>query len=353
MEYATRLSALAARLQKDLVVIMRVYIEKPRTTVGWKGYVHDPDLTQSVASQALDRGLYASRKIMLSVASLGLPVATEMLSPLIVPFLDDLVSLGVIGARTTESQTHRELASDVAFPVGFKNGTDGGLRVAFDAIKAAARPHSLLGVNDGGSLLQRVSTGNKNTFVVLRGGKDGPNYSPEHVQKTRAQMMDAALPPAIMVDCSHGNSNKDYRNQAIVARSVGDQILAGAEITGVMIESNINGGESFTESQRRACPRQLRTKTDQAQIAGRQDIPIDGKECLKYGVSVTDGCVSWEETEDILEKLAAAVRGRRLLRAKPAGFMAVDLGRQSFTDVGNVRDSFRSRRLSAQTRVMG
>lgn len=244
MDYATRLSTLSVRLQRDLVVVMRVYIEKPRTTVGWKGLVHDPDLTQAMASQALDRGLYLSRVIMLSVASLGLPVATEMLSPLVMPFLEDAVSLGIIGARTTESQTHRELASDMPFSVGFKNGTDGCLRVAFDAMKAAARPHSLLTVDEHGSLLQHVSVGNKSTFVVLRGGTHGTNYSPEHVEKATSAMVDAALQPAIMVDCSHGNSNKDYRNQAIVAGCVGDQIAAGADIAGVMIESNIHGGQS-------------------------------------------------------------------------------------------------------------
>ncbi|ROV97533.1 hypothetical protein VSDG_04523 [Cytospora chrysosperma] len=284
LDYAERLSALSSRLRGDLVVIMRVYVEKPRTTVGWKGLVHDPDLTQAQAS-CLDRGLHVSRSVMARVAALGLPVATEMLSPLVVPFVDDVVSLGVIGARTTESQTHRELASDVPFPVGFKNGTDGGLAVALDAIQAAGSPHTLLAVDEHGSLVQRLSAGNENTFVVLRGGKSGPNYGPEHVRQAEAAMRKAGRRPALVVDASHGNSNKDYRNQAKVAASVGEQIVAGAEIAGIMIESNIQ--------------------------AGRQDIPECGMAGLEYGVSVTDGCVGWQETQDVLENLAAAVRARR------------------------------------------
>lgn len=221
---------------------MRVYVEKPRTTIGWKGLVHDPDLTQSQASR-LDKGLHASRSIMASVASLGLPVATEMLSPLVVPFVDDVVSLGVVGARTTESQTHRELASDVPFPVGFKNGTDGGLGVALDAMRAAATPHTLLGVDEHGALVQRLSASNQDTFIVLRGGKSGPNYGPEHVRRAEAAMKQAGRRPVLVVDASHGNSNKDYRNQAKVAACVGEQIAAGAEIAGIMIESNIQAGE--------------------------------------------------------------------------------------------------------------
>lgn len=222
---------------------MRVYVEKPRTTVGWKGLVHDPELTQSPRSARLDRGLHASRSVMARVAALGLPVATEVLSPLVVPFVDDVVSLGVVGARTTESQTHRELASDVPFPVGFKNGTDGGLAVALDAIEAAGTPHTLLAVDEHGALVQRLSAGNDATFVVLRGGKSGPNYGPEHVRRAEAAMRQAGRRPALVVDASHGNSNKDYRNQAKVAASVGEQVAAGAEIAGIMIESNIHAGE--------------------------------------------------------------------------------------------------------------
>ncbi|KAI0482050.1 putative phospho-2-dehydro-3-deoxyheptonate aldolase [Xylariaceae sp. FL0804] len=292
IDYAERLARLSARLRRDLVVVMRVYVEKPRTTVGWKGLVHDPTLLQEQEEDRehqqppqLGRGLRAARAVMRRVAELGLPVATELLSPLAAPFLDDAVALGVVGARTTESQTHRELASDVPFPVGFKNGTDGGVGAALDAVVAAARPHAVLAADAEGRLEQRRTAGNPATFVVLRGGRAGPNFAPEHVraaeQAVRARGRDARL----VVDCSHGNSAKDYRNQARVAASVGEQIARGSAIAGVMIESHIN--------------------------AGRQDIPANGLAGLRYGVSVTDGCVGWEETEEMLEKLAAAVRARR------------------------------------------
>ncbi|KAK4143698.1 uncharacterized protein C8A04DRAFT_28691 [Dichotomopilus funicola] len=284
MDYATRLATAAEKHADELLVAMRVYIEKPRTTVGWKGLVHDPDLTQSQDSD-LQKGLQVSRDIMLRVAELGLPVVTEMLSPLVIPFLDDVLSLGVIGARTTESQTHRELASDVPFPVGFKNGTDGSLGVAIDAIKASERQHTLLSVAEDGGLVQRVSQGNPDTFVVLRGGKAGPNYSPEHVKQAEEAMAKAGRPVRLVVDCSHGNSSKDYRNQGKVAASVAQQFADGAPIAGLMIESNIR--------------------------PGRQDIPACGLSGLEYGVSVTDGCVGWEETETILEQLANSVKTRR------------------------------------------
>lgn len=246
-EYAQRLAALSSRLEHDLLVVMRVYVEKPRTTVGWKGLVHDPDMAQlgpqAESCGSIARGLSASRNIMGRVASLGLPVATELLSPLVVPFVDDLLALGVIGARTTESQTHRELSSEVPFPVGFKNGTDGSLGVALDAMRAAAAPHTLLGIDGRGALVERRTPGNPDTFVVLRGGKAGPNFAAEHVRRAEDAITGIGRRPAVVVDCSHGNSNKDYRNQAKVAACVGEQIADGSNISGVMIESNIRAGE--------------------------------------------------------------------------------------------------------------
>lgn len=220
---------------------MRVYIEKPRTTVGWKGLVHDPDLTQSTESNLI-KGILLSRHIMLSVAKTGLPIVTEILSPLLAPFIQDVLSIGVVGARTTESQTHRELSSDMSMPMGFKNGTDGTLKVAIDAMTAASRPHTILGVDDSGHLVPRVSSGNADTFVILRGGSCGPNYSSEHVRDAEVALRKSGKDARVVIDCSHGNSSKDYRNQGKVAASIAAQVSAGSNITGVMIESNINEG---------------------------------------------------------------------------------------------------------------
>lgn len=242
MEYATRLKAAANAHRAELLIAMRVYVEKPRTTVGWKGLLHDPDLTQLPISN-LDKGLHASRDIMLQVSELGLPVVTEILTPFAVPFFEDLLSCGIIGARTTESQTHRELSSDTSVAIGFKNGTDGTLGSALDAMKSASHPHTLLAVDENGSLEQRVSAGNAQTFAVLRGGKAGPNFSAEHVKEAEKAMAKAGQPVRIVVDCSHGNSMKDYRKQPLVAATVAEQVAEGSSIRGVMIESNINAGE--------------------------------------------------------------------------------------------------------------
>lgn len=292
LEYASLLAQAAERHRRELVIVMRVYIEKPRSTVGWKGLIHDPDYAQDLGhsnkttTPDLTKGVSTARKVMLEVAKMGLPVATELLNPLLVYFLDDIVSLGVIGARTTESQTHREMASDMPMPMGIKNGTDGSLKVAIDAMKAASRPHTVVGVDEDASLAYHISRGNPDTFVILRGGSKGPNYSPEHIRAAEAELINAGKKAALVVDCSHGNSSKDYRNQGSVAACLADQIAVGAPIMGVMIESNIN--------------------------EGRQDVPEKGsKACLKYGVSITDGCVGWNETESILENLAAAVRQRQ------------------------------------------
>lgn len=291
MDYARRLAAAAEKHKRELLVAMRVYIEKPRTTVGWKGLVHDPDLSQSQDSD-IAKGLRASRDIMVRVAELGLPVVTEMLSPLVIPFLDDVLALGVIGARTTESQTHRELASDVPFAVGFKNGTDGSLGVAIDAIKASERPHTLLGVCPDGGLVQRMSRGNPDTFVVLRGGKHGPNYSPEHVRQAQDAMAKAGKPVRLVVDCSHGNSSKDYRNQGKVSSSVGQQVAAGAPIAGVMIESNIRPGESpfaISENLRDPPPADMRTCTK----AGRTSPPAG---CPVWNTASASRMAAWAGT---------------------------------------------------------
>jgi 3-deoxy-7-phosphoheptulonate synthase len=286
IDYATRLAAFAKKHERQLLVVMRVYVEKPRTTVGWKGLVHHADYAQTLGTSSPDlcSGVLASRSIMLKVAEMGLPVATEMLNPLLVPFFQDIVSLGVIGARTTESQTHREMSSDMPMPMGFKNGTDGGLRVALDAMTSASRSHTVVGVDDDGKLAFRMSRGNPDTFVILRGGSKGPNFASEHIQATERELLKAGKPPGIVVDCSHGNSMKDYRNQGMVCDNLAAQLVNGASIVGVMIESNIN--------------------------QGRQDVP-KGCTSLQYGVSITDACVGWFETEQILTRLATAVKTRQ------------------------------------------
>lgn len=249
LEYASLLSKAAERYERELLIVMRVYIEKPRSTVGWKGLIHDPDHAQDLGGANpstipdLLKGVSTARKIMLDVAKKGLPVATELLNPLLVYFFDDIVCLGVIGARTTESQTHREMASDMPMPIGIKNGTDGGLKVAIDAMKAVSRSHTVISVDDNAYLAYHISQGNPDTFVVLRGGSQGPNFSPEHVKAAEAELLRLGKKPSIVVDCSHGNSSKDYRNQGAVAACLADQIAAGAPIMGVMLESNINEGK--------------------------------------------------------------------------------------------------------------
>lgn len=291
LDYATLLAKAAEKHSEDLMIIMRVYVEKPRSTVGWKGYVHEPEYATGMGFTAkppkadLNKGILMSRQIMLDVAKMGLPVATELLNPCLSQFFDDVVSLGVIGARTTESQTHREMSSNMSMPIGFKNGTDGGIRVAIDAMKSTAASHTILGNDEKGRITYHMSTGNKDTFLIMRGGSKGPNFSAEHMAEAEKELVKAGKEPCIVVDCSHGNSNKDYRNQAKVAACVAEQVASGAPVMGVMIESNLN--------------------------EGRQDVPSNPTdEPLKYGVSITDACVGWCETELILDGLAAAVRER-------------------------------------------
>ncbi|GAD21238.1 3-deoxy-7-phosphoheptulonate synthase [Acidovorax sp. MR-S7] len=280
MEYARQLLAQADVLSQDLIVVMRVYFEKPRTTVGWKGYINDPHLDGSFA---INEGLERARALLLDVLALGLPVGTEFLDLLSPQFISDLVSWGAIGARTTESQSHRQLASGLSCPVGFKNGTDGGVKVASDAILAASAPHAFMGMTKMGQSAIFETRGNDDCHVILRGGKQ-PNYGAADVEAACALLRAAGLREQVMIDLSHANSSKQHARQIVVAGDVAAQVAAGdARITGVMIESHLE--------------------------EGRQDI-VPGQS-LQPGVSVTDACISFAQTVPVLEQLAAAVRARR------------------------------------------
>lgn len=279
LDYARRLAALQAELGDRLFLIMRTYLEKPRTTVGWRGLINDPYLDGSFDMSA---GLELARKLLLAINAMGLPVATEMLDPISPQYLDDQISLGTIGARTTEAQTHRALASGVSMPVGFKNGTDGGIQVAVNACVSAAGPHSFLGIDEHGQGAVVKTTGNPDSFVILRGGRAEPNYHEEYVVQAARLMREAHLNPAVMIDCSHANASGDFRRQEAVMHTVIDQVLRQVgPIVGVMIESNI--GE------------------------GKQTLTAD-RSALKYGVSLTDGCIGWETTERLLHEAHLALR---------------------------------------------
>jgi 3-deoxy-7-phosphoheptulonate synthase len=285
MDYAQRLKTQADALANDLLVVMRVYFEKPRTTVGWKGYINDPHLDGTFA---INEGLELARRLLLDVLALGLPVGTEFLDLLSPQFISDLVSWGAIGARTTESQSHRQLASGLSCPVGFKNGTDGGVKVATDAIQAAQAAHAFMGMTKMGQAAIFETRGNQDCHVILRGGK-APNYSAADVDAACQLLQAAGLREQVMVDVSHANSSKQHRKQIDVAADVAQQVAAGdARITGLMIESHLN--------------------------EGRQDI-VPGQ-ALQPGVSVTDACIGFEQTVPVLQGLAAAVRARRE-RLKP------------------------------------
>ena len=284
LDYARRLKAEADRLTGELLVVMRVYFEKPRTTVGWKGYINDPHLDGSFA---INEGLELARRLLLEVLEIGLPVGTEFLDLLSPQFISDLVSWGAIGARTTESQSHRQLASGLSCPVGFKNGTDGGLKVAADAIVAARAEHAFMGMTKMGQAAVFETRGNDDCHVILRGGK-APNYSKADVDAACALLKGAGLREQVMIDVSHANSSKQHARQVLVAGEVAAQVAAGdARIMGVMIESHLE--------------------------EGRQDI-VPGQP-LKPGVSVTDACISFAQTVPVLDELAAAVRSRRAARA--------------------------------------
>lgn len=280
IDYANRLAALRDSLSDRLEIVMRVYFEKPRTTVGWKGLINDPDLDGSFN---IDKGLRLARNVLAAVNNLGLPAATEFLDMTTPQYIADLVAWGAIGARTTESQIHRELASGLSCPVGFKNGTDGNVRIAADAVKSAAHPHHFMAVTKGGRSAIAATTGNEDCHVILRGGL-APNYDAASVEAASAELARVGIAPRLMIDVSHANSNKKPENQPMVAADVATQVAAGDDrIIGLMIESNL--------------------------VAGRQDV-IPGKP-LVYGQSITDGCIDWATTETVLKGLAEAVEQRR------------------------------------------
>ncbi|HYE91015.1 MAG TPA: 3-deoxy-7-phosphoheptulonate synthase [Terriglobales bacterium] len=281
LEYARRLRQLAEEHAGDLCIVMRVYFEKPRTTVGWKGLINDPKLDGTFA---INDGLRKARHFLLDVTELGLPAGCEFLDPISPQYISDTVSWGAIGARTTESQVHRELASGMSMPIGFKNGTDGGVQIAIDAVRAAAHPHRFLGVTEQGLAAIVATRGNQDCHVILRGGESGPNYEATNVQKVAGALRAANVAPRLMIDASHGNSSKDYRRQPVVAHDVASQIAEGeTAIMGMMLESFL--------------------------VDGRQELVEPG--ALRYGQSVTDACMGWELTAPVLADLAQAVRTRR------------------------------------------
>ena len=291
LEYCQRLKRLSNKLSNDLCIIMRAYLEKPRTTVGWKGLINDPDIDESYH---INKGLKVSRQLFGTLTSQDMPIASEMLDTISPQYLNDLISLGAIGARTTESQLHRELASGLSFPMGFKNGTDGSLSVAIDAIGSASSEHHFMGVTKQGLAAIVHTAGNQDCFTILRGGTKGTNYDPDSIKAARTALNKKNQVEVVMVDCSHGNSLKDHRNQPKVAKVVGDQLRKGEDgIIGVMIESNLN--------------------------EGAQKVPPEGPRGLKRGVSITDACVSWDTTVEVLGDLAEAVRERRKTRSTASG----------------------------------
>ena len=284
MEYAHRLRELADKVSDTLYIVMRVYFEKPRTTVGWKGLINDPYLDDSFK---LEEGLHIGRKLLLDILELGLPTSTEALDPISPQYLQDLISWSAIGARTTESQTHREMASGLSSAVGFKNGTDGGLTVATNALNSVANPHRFLGINRQGQVSVFTTRGNPYGHIVLRGGSSGPNYDSVHIRLCEEALEKADVKKNIMVDCSHANSSKQPELQPLVVDNVASQILEGNEsIIGLMIESNLRGGN--------------------------QSIPKNLDD-LEYGVSVTDGCIDWETTENCLLEVREKLRNVRMV----------------------------------------
>lgn len=282
LEYAGKLKPVADQLKRDLCIVMRVYFEKPRTTVGWKGLINDPDLDSSFN---INKGLRIARKILLDINNLGMPAATEYLDLITPQYVSDLISWGAIGARTTESQVHRELSSGLSCAVGFKNATDGTVKIAIDAIGAAMSPHHFLSLTKAGHSAIFSTTGNEDAHLILRGGNDRPNYDAVSVEQAAKGMEAAGLRPNIMIDFSHANSLKQYQRQLLVGEDVAGQVANGDKrIIGTMIESHL--------------------------VAGRQDV-IDGQD-LTYGQSITDACLGWPETETLLNDLAKAVNKRRI-----------------------------------------
>lgn len=288
IEYAQLLKKEMERLQDDLCIIMRVYYEKPRTTVGWKGLINDPNLDNTYA---INKGLKVARELLISLNEAGVPAGSEFLDTITPQYIADLVSWGAIGARTTESQVHRELASGLSMPVGFKNGTGGCTQIAIDAIVSASKPHHFLSVTKQGVAAIVSTSGNDTCHIILRGSNQGPNYDAQSVEEVHGKLVKAGVVSKVMIDCSHGNSRKDYRNQPGVADDIAGQIANGStSIGGVMIESNLKeGAQSFTST---TC-----------------------KEDLEYGKSITDQCIGWEDTVKILDTLAESVRTRRMRKS--------------------------------------
>ncbi|MCB1244575.1 MAG: 3-deoxy-7-phosphoheptulonate synthase [Verrucomicrobiales bacterium] len=281
LEYGAKLKAEADRLREDLHIIMRVYFEKPRTTVGWKGLINDPGMNETYD---INQGLRIARKLLLDLANLGIPAGTEFLDTISPQYVTDLVSWGAIGARTTESQIHRELASGLSVPVGFKNGTGGSIQIAIDAIKAARQPHHFLSVTKSGDTAIVATKGNDCCHLILRGSTQGPNFSPDDISAVKSRLLSSGLEPYLMVDCSHGNSQKDHRNQPLVAKALGQQVAGGeTAICSVMIESHLQEGNQA----------------------------LKDPASLEYGKSITDACVDWNTTVDMLDDLAKSVRARR------------------------------------------
>ena len=288
LDYAARLKPLREQLSAELCILMRVYFEKPRTTVGWKGLINDPGLDDSYD---INRGLRLARKLLLDLNDRGMPAGVEFLDILTPQYIADLVSWGAIGARTTESQLHREMASGLSCPVGFKNGTDGSVKVAVDAVLSARNPHRFLSLTRTGEMAIFETRGNRDTHIILRGGSAGVNYDAQSVEAACAALAKAGIEPQVMIDFSHANSQKQHKRQIAVAQDVGHQIAGGdARIIGVMVESNL--------------------------IEGRQD--IGPREKMTYGQSVTDACIHWDDTADLLRGLAASVKQRQARLAKSA-----------------------------------
>ncbi len=276
-EYAQRLVELQREVAQTLYLVMRVYFEKPRTSLGWRGLILDPDLDDSYD---IEKGLKLARRLLLKITSLGLPAATEVLDPIVPQYIADLVSWAAVGARTTESQTHREMASGLSMPVGFKNGTDGSLENALHAILSAAQPRSFIGIDQDGETAILTTTGNPWGHLILRGGKEGPNYSAEHIRQAVEELLSRRLRPFVMVDCSHGNSGKDFRRQPQVLESVIASKLAGLNVGGIMLESHLQEGR-------------------------QEPGPLPQ---LRYGVSITDACLGWEDTREVLLRTADRLR---------------------------------------------
>lgn len=278
LDYARRLNKAQKACSEQILLIMRAYFEKPRTTLGWKGMLYDPHLD---GSYDIDFGIRQSRKLLSAIAEIGVPCATEFLDPIVPQFLADLITWAAIGARTTESQIHRQMASGLSMPIGFKNGTDGSLNVALDAIQAASNPHSFLGIDRNGTVIVAETKGNQYGHLVMRGGTSGPNYASEYVAFAEILLRKAHVPNGIIMDCSHANSHKNHKKQRTALLDIADQIAAGnTSLAGVMLESFL--------------------------VEGKQSIGAAGR--LKYGQSLTDSCIGWDETEELISNLADAVK---------------------------------------------